>query len=288
VQKTTEEFDMQGPLLHSDDADATGSRSDAMSRRHFLCRTTMAAAAGAATLVGGHAVAQSRPDSPLPRGATAPGRGGLLDPQQNGTRNLLDISGLWQFQLDPREEGEAAGWFRALPAPRPLGASAPAPKAVEAGTRFFRQLCAEAHRLDGTRPVTLVGVQGGPPDWHGLFDVVCINRYYGCYTQPGRLDEAEQLLGRELDALHQSFGKPIVMTKFGTDTLPGAHHMPPEMWTKENADDEGNDFPALSISAGLGRVQRLRPGRLRLSAEPGIQPHRDRRRPRLLDGTGHP
>ena len=27
--------------------------------------------------------------------------------------------------------------------------------------RFFRELYAEAHRLDGTRPVTLVGVQGG-------------------------------------------------------------------------------------------------------------------------------
>jgi beta-glucuronidase len=115
----------------------------------------------------------------------------------------------------------------------PLGASVPAPKAIEAGTRFFRQLYAAAHRLDGTRPVTLVGVMGGPPEWLGLFDVVCINRYYGWYTQPGRLDEAEQLLGRELDTLHQSFGKPIIITEFGTDTLAGAHSTPPEMWTEE-------------------------------------------------------
>ena len=53
------------------------------------------------------------------------------------------------------------------------------------GMRFFRELYAEARRLDATRPVTLVGVQGGPREWHGLFDVVCINRYYGWYTQPG-------------------------------------------------------------------------------------------------------
>ena len=33
--------------------------------------------------------------------------------------------------------------------------------------------------LDGTRPVTLVGVQGGVRDWHGIFDVVCVNGYYG-------------------------------------------------------------------------------------------------------------
>ena len=115
----------------------------------------------------------------------------------------------------------------------PLGAAPPAPRAVEAGTRFFRELYAEAHRLDPTRPVTLVGLQGGPPQWHGLFDVVCLNRYYGWYTQAGRLDEAAQTLGRELDTLHKSFGKPIILTEFGTDTLPGVHNLPAEMWTEE-------------------------------------------------------
>jgi hypothetical protein len=94
---------MQGPLLHSDDADEIGSRSDAMSRRDFVSLT--AAAAGAAWLVAGHAGAASRPDSPLPQRATAPGRGGLLYPQQNQVRDRLDTSGLWQFQLDPRGEG---------------------------------------------------------------------------------------------------------------------------------------------------------------------------------------
>jgi beta-glucuronidase len=108
---------MQGPWLCSDDADETGSRSGVMSRRDFLCRTAMA---GAATLAGGRAVAQSRPDSPLPQGVPGPGRGGLLYPQQNQVRNLLDTSGLWQFQLDPRGEGQAQGWFGALPAPRPI------------------------------------------------------------------------------------------------------------------------------------------------------------------------
>ena len=110
---------MQGPLLRGGDVEKTGSRSDAMSRRDFVSLTAAAAAAGAATLAGGRAAAQSRPDSPHPQRATALGRG-LLYPQQSGTRNLLDLSGLWQFQLDPREEGEAAGWFRALPAPRPI------------------------------------------------------------------------------------------------------------------------------------------------------------------------
>lgn len=114
-----------------------------------------------------------------------------------------------------------------------LGAGSPVPAAVEAGLRFFREMYDEAHRLDPTRPVTLVGVQGGPPEWLGLFDVVGINRYYGWYTHGGRLDEGAQAFARELDELHRRFGKPIVVTEFGTDTLPGVHAQPPEMWTEE-------------------------------------------------------
>jgi len=46
--------------------------------------------------------------------------GGLLYPQQNQVRNVHDLSGLWRFQLDPEEEGEANGWFDALPDPRQI------------------------------------------------------------------------------------------------------------------------------------------------------------------------
>ena len=99
--------------------------------------------------------------------------------------------------------------------------------------RFFRQLYDDAHQLDGTRPVTLVGVQGGVRDWLGIFDVVCVNAYYGWYTEPGQLDLARQALERNLDDLHRAFGKPVMITEFGTDTLPGIHNQPPEMWTEE-------------------------------------------------------
>ena len=38
-----------------------------------------------------------------------------LYPQQNAIRNRLDLSGIWNFQLDPKEEGEANGWYNGLP-----------------------------------------------------------------------------------------------------------------------------------------------------------------------------
>ena len=114
----------------------------------------------------------------------------------------------------------------------PFGGAPPA-AAVEAGTRFFQQLYERARTLDGSRPVTLVGVQGGPVEWLALFDVTCINRYYGWYVLGGRLDEAEKALAQELDALHERIGKPLVLTEFGTDTVAGTHRQPAEMWSEE-------------------------------------------------------
>jgi len=43
-----------------------------------------------------------------------------LYPQRNEHREILDLSGLWSFQLDPREVGESEGWAQRLPAPRSI------------------------------------------------------------------------------------------------------------------------------------------------------------------------
>lgn len=104
---------------------------------------------------------------------------------------------------------------------------------IEKGGQFFQTLYQQAHSLDPSRPVILVGVQGGPPGWFAQCDVIGINRYYGWYTQQGRMDEAIQVLEQELDNLHQEFAKPILITEFGADTLAGSHSTPPVMWTEE-------------------------------------------------------
>ena len=69
--------------------------------------------------MGEQASAQSPSSSPSTQEEARLARG-LLYPQQNHFRNVFDTSGLWQFQLDPREEGEAQGWVNALPSPRPI------------------------------------------------------------------------------------------------------------------------------------------------------------------------
>jgi beta-glucuronidase len=98
---------------------------------------------------------------------------------------------------------------------------------------FFEELYREAKTLDPTRPVTLVSFLGAGEQAFEFCDLVCLNRYLGWYTQGGRLDEALALLSAELDALHEKFGKPILLAEFGADALPGHHAQPPEMFSEE-------------------------------------------------------
>lgn len=44
----------------------------------------------------------------------------MLYPIQNDVRNKLDLSGIWDFQPDPDETGEQAGWFNGLASPHPM------------------------------------------------------------------------------------------------------------------------------------------------------------------------
>ena len=48
----------------------------------------------------------------------------MLYPQQNDVRNVLDLSGFWDFQLDPEEVGEDKGWSAGLHNPRAIAVPA--------------------------------------------------------------------------------------------------------------------------------------------------------------------
>lgn len=102
-----------------------------------------------------------------------------------------------------------------------------------AAKAFFRELYDLAKSLDPTRPVTLVSHIGLGEEAFEFLDVVCLNRYFGWYFQQGRLDEGCALLDAELDALHQKYPKPLILTEFGADAVAGHHAQPPEMFSEE-------------------------------------------------------
>ncbi len=47
------------------------------------------------------------------------------------------------------------------------------------------------------------------------------------------MDKASQKLSKDLDAIHRKFKKPVLVTEFGADALPGHHAQPPEMFSEE-------------------------------------------------------
>jgi beta-glucuronidase len=98
---------------------------------------------------------------------------------------------------------------------------------------FFRTLYDLAKSLDDTRPVTLVNLAGVWEEAFEFLDVVCINRYYGWYSEAGRLSDGLAKLSAELDKLHSAFPKPLLMAEFGADAVSGHHAQPPEMFSEE-------------------------------------------------------
>ncbi len=101
-----------------------------------------------------------------------------------------------------------------------------------AAVPYFEDLVALARSLDD-RPVTIVNPMAGGDPLFAMSDVVAINRYSGWYSHQGQIEEGTRALAGELDALHARHGKPIIVTEFGCDTLPGHHADPPEMFSEE-------------------------------------------------------
>ena len=100
-------------------------------------------------------------------------------------------------------------------------------------SKFFDDLYELVRKLDPTRLVTLVGMMGGPLEWQAPSDVICINRYWGWYTQAGQPEMGVHLLEQELDSIYETLHKPIIISEFGADTVAGMHSLPSKMWTEE-------------------------------------------------------
>lgn len=111
------------------------------------------------------------------------------------------------------------------------------PNGSEEGAREYFQPLAELTReLDPTRPVGYVNVMFDTPDKEllgDLFDVIMLNRYYGWYLNNGDLETAEQVLEKELREWEAKYGKPMIMTEYGPDTLPGFHSIYEQPWSEE-------------------------------------------------------
>ena len=99
---------------------------------------------------------------------------------------------------------------------------------------YFERVAEEVRKLDTSRPVTIVE-SSFPVECRvaQLFDVICVNRYYSWYSDPGRLELIEYQVEKELRGWHERFGKPVIMSEYGADAIAGFHQDPPVMFSEE-------------------------------------------------------
>lgn len=106
---------------------------------------------------------------------------------------------------------------------------------LESAYEYWHSLYELTHKLDPqNRPVTFVCCQNNYEKdiVTRTMDVVCLNRYYGWYNLSGDLEAASYAWNLELD-FWEKIGKPVMMTEYGADTLPGLHNCVPEMFSEE-------------------------------------------------------
>ncbi|KAF2021572.1 glycoside hydrolase family 2 protein [Aaosphaeria arxii CBS 175.79] len=110
------------------------------------------------------------------------------------------------------------------------------PASHEPGAReYFAPLVQLTRELD-ERPVCFAnfGLATSEKDRiTDLFDVLCLNRYYGWYESCGDLKMAESELEKDLRGWHEKYGKPMIMTEYGADTIAGLHSATVTPWSEE-------------------------------------------------------
>jgi beta-glucuronidase len=90
---------------------------------------------------------------------------------------------------------------------------------------YFAPLFAATRAADPTRPVGFVNMMFATPGkcmLAELCDVIMVNRYYGWYFQLDELEAAEKGLEAELRGW-AGYGKPVLITEYGADTVAGLH-----------------------------------------------------------------
>ena len=168
----------------------------------------------------------------------------------------------------------------------------------ESARDYWTSLYRYTHSLDPQdRPVTFVCCQNNYERDLATreMDVVCINRYYGWYNLSGDMDAACHAWNIELD-FWQGIDKPLIVTEYGADTLPGHHLTVPEMFSEEfqvmyyertNAElDRRNfvvgehpwNFADFNTIQGVYRADGNRKGLLTRDRKPKMAAHYFRRR----------
>ena len=108
--------------------------------------------------------------------------------------------------------------------------------------RFFGKLAAHVRRLDSTRLVSYASLYGNVGAISDIIDVIGVNAYWGWYDrlkQDGAPREAKggqadlSALTECLRGLSEARDKPLLLTEFGADSVPGFRSDELELWSED-------------------------------------------------------
>ncbi|XP_064612321.1 beta-glucuronidase-like isoform X2 [Liolophura sinensis] len=99
---------------------------------------------------------------------------------------------------------------------------------------YFKAVIGHTRDLDPSRPVVYVNNKGYETEYAAQYvDIVCVNQYYGWYSDTGHTEVIGLQLRHNLRSWYQKFGKPMIVTEYGADTIPGLHRDPSFVFTEE-------------------------------------------------------
>lgn len=99
---------------------------------------------------------------------------------------------------------------------------------------YFRTVIDTMRSLDDTRPVTMVQTMWPSADRVSQWlDVICINRYFGWYSDHGHLETIGLQFQKEMNEWYEKYHKPMMVTEYGADAIAGLHKFPPVAFSEE-------------------------------------------------------
>ena len=110
---------------------------------------------------------------------------------------------------------------------------------TDEASNYFREVFNFTKSISAGRPLTFTTYMGVSSDKCVQYaDIISINRYFGWYSDFGRLDQVPNSILTDLWNSRRLYPtKPIIVSEYGEDTVPGLHNDPPFMFTEEYQKD---------------------------------------------------
>lgn len=104
----------------------------------------------------------------------------------------------------------------------------------QVSANYFKTVVNYTRQLDPSRPVTMVLAQSFASDLAGQFlDVICINRYFGWYSDTGHTELIAYQMINDVTAWHNKHLKPVIVTEYGAGSIAGLHTDPGFVFTED-------------------------------------------------------